>query len=92
MNQIETVLSVLNSAFAADPGAIQALCENRVPCNRLLAEHPSIQVCVDRYEALVGALGLLNGVLEALGVPLVASQWDGQRMVGFCAYIKRGDS
>jgi hypothetical protein len=47
----------------------------------------------------VGALGLLNGVLGALGLPLIASMWsdpvdaDGHpKLLGFCEYTPQNSS
>ena len=79
MKDIDKVLEVLNSALAADAAAIHALMINRVPCNQALLDHPS--VCVDSVSALggvlhvVGALGLLNGVVEPLTGERVAMVW-----------------
>lgn len=87
----------LNAAFAADPNAIHALLLNRVPCNQSLADDPYI--LVDAAQTLpagffqVGALGLVNGVLAANGLPLVAVQFsesvdiEGRhKILGFCRY------
>lgn len=56
---LEEVVNLFNTATKADPGAMRALIETRVPCNKELASHPSIQVCED---CTVGLLGLLNGI------------------------------
>lgn len=69
--QMAAVHECLQSAFQADPAAMRALMCNRVPCNQALADHPLI-VCRPAGAAdyvQVGALGLLNGVLAALGLP-----------------------
>ena len=83
----------LNRAFRADPAAIHALLCNRVPCNVALADDPA--VVVEANPVLdcgwtVSALGLINGVLTELGLPVVASRWgdevnaDGHRaLLGF---------
>lgn len=91
-------VDALNAAFHADPNAICALMLNRVPCNQELADDPFMVV----EEALVqgsenfqlGALGMLNGVLSANGLPSVAGMWrkhenGTSRLIGFCEY-KRG--
>lgn len=41
---IDQVIAILNEAVAADAKAITNLIDHRVPCNRELADHPSIQV------------------------------------------------
>lgn len=56
---------MLNEALALDPDAMFRLIESRVPCNALLACHPSIQTgsIVDGVHVdTVGPLGLLNGI------------------------------
>jgi hypothetical protein len=91
-------VEALNAAFAADPNAIHALMVNRVPCNQALADDPFVQVDIPPVLApgnfQVGAIGLINGVLAANGLPLVAHKWsdeldnDGRpRLVGFCEYV-----
>lgn len=96
----DTFLRVLNEAVAADPVALDALIDHRVECNTTLANHPTIQVTpmtfssrsivtksdLDRCE--VGALGLLNGVIEAVTGERVAGVWDDNKLVGFIRYIK----
>lgn len=86
----------LNRAFAADPEAVHAILCNRVPCNKTLADDPTIVVgeslvAPDAFN--VGIIGLLNGVLADMGQPLVASRWsddvDGEgrrKLLGFCQY------
>ena len=89
-------VNALNAAFAADPAAIRALMINRVPCNATLANDEHCMV--ERDKAMhgthftVGALGLVNAVLLANGLPVVAGKWeetaDGahNKFVGFCEY------
>jgi hypothetical protein len=79
MLEFEKVLECLNIAFENDPNAVHALIANRVPCNERLADHPTVEVAASNVEGLhfnVGALGLINGVLVALGLPKVAMVWD----------------
>jgi hypothetical protein len=92
----DATIDCLNAAFAADPNAIHSLIVNRVPCNQALADDP--HVVVDSPQALaggwcqVGALGLVNAVLTANGLPPVAVKFESipdeeySRVVGFCAY------
>lgn len=60
----EHVIAVLNEALAIDGSAIKALCELRVPCNKELADHPTIQVMANKEgtEFKVGFIGILNGL------------------------------
>lgn len=52
----------IHAADPADPAALSALLATRVPCNRVLADHPTVQVgqAVDGFE--VGLLGVLSGL------------------------------
>lgn len=64
---VDEVIRFLNFLVETDPKAIKALVDHRVPCNRVTAEHPSIQVSSKALlnptgvEYSVGLLGLLNG-------------------------------
>lgn len=89
MTTFYTILQTLNEAVAADPVAIKALIEHRVPTNETLANHPTIQVREilneGRYE--VGALGLINGLVEAATGKRVAVQFDeSEKVIGFIEY------
>ena len=87
---------VLQNAFDEDPNAIHALVTNRVPCNQALAD--DVFVVVEESRVLpkghwqVGALGLVNAILSANELPLVAIKFgeqdqDGRRkLLGFCDY------
>lgn len=82
--QFQAVLNCLNAAVASDPVAIENVLEHRVHCNRDLVAHPSIVVANDET---VGALGLINGVLVAAGLPKVAASFNEVwRLEGFVAY------
>jgi hypothetical protein len=57
------VVELLNDALKTDPAAVKALVGQRVPCNKELAEHPTIQVLsVDEGQYKIGLLGFLNGM------------------------------
>lgn len=64
------VVRLLNEAVKVDRQAVQDLIECRVPCNKGLADHPTIQVSAfDEQtgeptpgEYKVGLLGILNGL------------------------------
>lgn len=98
---LSAFLRVLNEAQAADPVALNALLNHRVECNAKLADHPTIQVRpmtfsgraivtksdLDRCE--VGALGLLNGLIEATTGERIAAVWDdNDKLIGFIQYVK----
>ena len=59
---IDDVIQVLNEMVEADGPATAALIANRVPCNKSLADHPSIQVAKQHGGFHVGMLGVLNGL------------------------------
>lgn len=68
---LDTVISVLNSAYQADPAAIHALICNRVPCNATLADHPTVTVDTNRVAIgeesySVGLMGIVNGICESI--------------------------
>jgi len=59
----ETAVAVLNELFALDPDGTRRLVDARVPCNRGVADHPTV-ICGptgDGFE--VGLIGVLNGIL-----------------------------
>lgn len=88
---------VLNRAWGADPAAIHALICHRVLCNQSLADDPT--VVVDESDCgsgafTLGTIGLLNGILEEMGLPKVAHRWaddvnDGspRKLLGFQEYV-----
>ena len=52
----------LNDLLRHDAKSIHDLCEERVPCNTALADHPTVQVAAGTpNELAVGMLGILNG-------------------------------
>lgn len=69
------ILTALNDALEADPVAVHALISTRVQCNARLADHPTVQVGITPTSFEVGALGLLNGVIEVATGKRVAAQW-----------------
>lgn len=73
-----TPSETMNRAFTSDPDAIHALMVNRVPCNQKLADDPTVVVdksMVNPNGWSVGVVGLINGILGDLGLPLLASKW-----------------
>lgn len=91
----EKMLSVLNEAMSLDPEAIHALMCNRVPCNTNLMEHPTIGVITaplgERKAYAVGAMGLLNGVIEGATGIRIMMVWDDTEpptFIGFREYTE----
>ncbi|MFA5025090.1 MAG: hypothetical protein WC503_01085 [Candidatus Shapirobacteria bacterium] len=66
-DSVTEAIRVLNEVVAADELAMRALINYRVPCNKALAEHESVQVGT-YHEASketgysVGILGIINGL------------------------------
>lgn len=92
------VVRVLNRAFTSDPAAIHAIICNRVPCNKALADDPTIVVdtsIVTDCGFNVGMIGIINGLLDELGAPLVAVKFSDEpieygrhKILGFCSVNK----
>jgi hypothetical protein len=59
------IISFLNELVKVDLQALEALVETRVPCNEILAQHPTVQVTTTDEGAKVGLLGILNGIVGA---------------------------
>lgn len=87
-----STVDCLNAAYNSDPNAIHALMVNRVPCNIDLAiDDPYVQChrnkALPEMEFTVDALGLINAVLSANGLPKVAMTWkeidNGKMFCGF---------
>lgn len=86
---IAEALNVINEAYAADPAATHALLCNRVPCNKDLAAHPTVEVNMNRVlnketsinnapdyiPYNIDAFGLLNGVLAKLTGNTIIPDW-----------------
>jgi hypothetical protein len=71
------IANLLNSLLAVDPAACGRLIAARVPCNDLVAEHPSIVVedgkdGEGRTSPVVGVLGVLNGLVWHTGKVVAA--------------------
>lgn len=97
---VNKTVEILNSAFNADPNAMHALMCNRIPCNKALADDPYIPVDVtpvlEGENFQIGTLGLLNGILEANGLPKVGMKFSDEvdakgraKLLGFCEYKPR---
>lgn len=83
----------MKSAYEADPAAIHALICNRVPCNNLLADHPTIVVDINKITEpesySVGLMGIINGICEEVAGGRIAAQFSEiypYRLIGFQAY------
>lgn len=90
-------VELLNRILKYDAGATTCLLtQTYVPCNVLIVEdehvitHP--MPCEAKPEQfMLGVLGLLNGILVANGLPMVASKWSDDcppRLLGFQEYVQ----
>ena len=59
---VKHIVDVLNEILQLDPTAISELGRLSVPCNRKLAEHPTVQVraTAGKHDYRVGILGILK--------------------------------
>lgn len=73
--QLQKVVDCLNDAWRRDPLAMRVMLIETIPCNATLADHPTI--IVDKYDEgyVVRMMGILNGILDALGIGRVAAMW-----------------
>lgn len=93
------VVNFLNDLVELDRPAIAALIANRIPCNQLLADHPTVQVAATAGGYHVGLLGILNGLCGVMedGYGYIAAVLDEgaspgsfQNLVGF-KIVRHGD-
>jgi hypothetical protein len=81
---LEETITLLNELLKLDEPGMRALIEQRVPCNKALADHPTVQVQAredaQSMQTVVGVLGILNGLFgtdeEGWG-PITANFEDG---------------
>ena len=75
---VDQTVIFLNELLKIDPETIQSLVESRVPCGNKLAHHPSVQVMIKDDQAMVGLLGILNGLFgrEKQGIGQIVAEVD----------------
>jgi hypothetical protein len=88
-NITQAAIDTLNSAFRADPAAVQTMFQLRRPCNRALADHPNILVAAtgegESEKFSIGLLGIINGIIAAAAGECMAVQVDEQgNILRFC--------
>lgn len=59
---VDHIIGLMNDLLDRDPKAITALTETRVYCNEAVADHPTVQVVMDKGKSTVGLMGVLNGL------------------------------
>lgn len=68
--------AVLNEVLMLDNEAVTALCNNRVTCNEELAKHSKAQVLQLGEHTVVGMLGIVNSICEAITGCKIAAVYD----------------
>jgi hypothetical protein len=66
---VDVILQVMNELLQADPYATYSLCSQRVPCNRAVLDHPTVEAMAEKPDARygwVGLVGILNGITQAI--------------------------
>jgi hypothetical protein len=58
----DATAELLNELLSIDRQAVSGLIATRIPCNDLLADHPTVQVVTENGQCKVGFLGILNGL------------------------------
>jgi hypothetical protein len=59
---IMLMIETLNRIHKADPTVLPKLIDIRVPCNKEVADDPTVQVDAREGQTSIGVLGLLNGI------------------------------
>lgn len=80
----QQIVDLLNELLEFDPVAINALCKNRLPCNRALADHPTVTVDDPEPDKFtVGLLGIIEGIVGIDGQLVASIDDDNGGIVGF---------
>jgi hypothetical protein len=58
----ECIATYFNQLLKVDKPAVAAMFANRVPCNKAMADHPTVQVTAQHGGYHVGLIGILNGL------------------------------
>jgi hypothetical protein len=67
-NEAYAIVKTMNEVLALDSALVELMVNTRIPCDKPLADHSSVQVSVQTYEDgaivyyRVGLLGILNGI------------------------------
>ncbi len=78
IDKIDQAIEVLNRVNEADPTVLPLLIDYRVPCNRAVADDPTVQVGVHDDVWSVGVLGIVNGIvgIDTNGSGFIAAHYD----------------
>jgi hypothetical protein len=84
---VKNAVRVLNEFLEKDPEACNQLYSYKTPANKVLLDHPTIQVdVISDTKFKVGFLGVLNGIIEPCCGKRVAVILDNNKVVGFTEY------
>src|SRR6185437_9340415 len=87
--EVTKMIDYLNTLVAIDPEAMDALVHARVPCNRNMAYHPTVQIQAIEDNFRVGIIGILNGFFGTYedgpkkGWGAIRAIFDEHKLVGF---------
>lgn len=87
-HMLAKVLTCLNSGLDADYIGMCCLINNRVPVTEDFQNHEFIPT----VGGTASAIGLINGVLGSIGLPLVCSVWENNMLLGFDKYELDNDN
>ena len=82
---VDDVIELLNGIITVDKPAMAALLANRVPCNEVLSDHPTIQVQEQHGGYHVGLLGIVNGMfgVDERGYGPICSEFEDGNLIRF---------
>lgn len=78
----QSTADLLNEMVTLDKNAIQQLTMGAVPCNRALADHPTVLCRTMAENYFVGLLGILNGILLRDGDEIVKAVFNNEESAG----------
>lgn len=82
---IDYTIQFLNKLLELDRDAVEALINARVPTNKEMADHPTVQVNLSSGTYLVGMLGILNGLfgIDNTGFGPIVGVFDDGKLIAF---------
>ena len=82
----DVTIEVLNEFLRADPAALNSLFGHRVEVCPDVVDHPTLIVKKVKGKHTMGAIGLLNGIMERACGERLALVMDEDELVGFQKY------
>jgi len=87
------VVKLLNQMLKIDRQCVEKLIENRVPCTRKLAMHPTIQV-IGKGDGTyrIGMMGIINGMfgIDDNGMGQIVAYYKSGILINFRTVKKKG--